>query len=117
MIKRAVFLIALVAAPVLADDATITHVAASKSSGMWQFDVTVLHDDTGWDHYVDAWRIVDGKGNVLGVRNLAHPHVGEQPFTRSLSGVKIPDGVDEVNIQTRDLPGGWSSSSTTVKLR
>ena len=32
-------------------------------------------------------------GKVLGYRKLHHPHENEQPFTRSLSGVEIPDEV------------------------
>ncbi|MGJ8546249.1 MAG: hypothetical protein ACSHWZ_12470 [Sulfitobacter sp.] len=115
-------LIALIASialatPALADDAKIINVHTQKSSSGWQFDVTVQHGDTGWDHYVDAWRVLDANGVTLGQRNLAHPHVNEQPFTRSLSGVKIPEGVSEVQIQTRDLPGGWAKTTKTVKLR
>lgn len=117
MIKRAFLIFAISAAPVFADDAKITNVSAAQNGGLWQFDVTVQHGDTGWDHYVDSWRVVDADGNVLGQRNLAHPHVDEQPFTRSLSGVKIPDGVNEVTIQTRDLPGGWSQGGKVVKIR
>jgi hypothetical protein len=50
----------------------------------------------------------------LGTRNLAHPHVKEQPFTRSLSGVRIPEGMTEVSIQARDSVSGWSSELVTI---
>ena len=43
----------------------------------------------------------------LGERVLAHPHENEQPFTRSLSGVVIPDGVDTVTIAARDSVLGF----------
>lgn len=79
-----------------------------QSGGQWTFDVTLFHGDTGWDDYADGWRIVDESGNVIGQRNLAHPHVNEQPFTRSLSGVQIPASVKRVGIQARDSVGGWS---------
>jgi hypothetical protein len=52
----------------------------------------------------------------LGMRVLGHPHVNEQPFTRSLSGVQIPDGTTQVQIQARDLPHGWNDTTTIVEL-
>lgn len=60
------------------------------NSNLWSVSVTLKHTDTGWDHYADNWRVVDGAGNILGDRVLYHPHVDEQPFTRGLSGVKVP---------------------------
>jgi hypothetical protein len=75
-----------------------------------------MHNDSGWDHYVDAWRIVDVDGNTLGTRDLAHPHVDEQPFTRSLSGIRIPDGVTEIGIQAHDTTTGWTDTKR-IKLR
>ena len=105
------------AAPAFADSPVINNVNVSKSGDVWSFDVTLSHKDTGWDDYADAWRILDGDGKELGVRKLAHPHVDEQPFTRSLSGVRIPADVTEVSIQARETIGGWSSSVKKIKLR
>ena len=59
-----------------------------QENGTYSFSVTVRHDDEGWDHYADRWEITELKGNTLGTRVLLHPHVGEQPFTRGLSGVE-----------------------------
>jgi len=53
---------------------------------------------------------------VLGVRELAHPHVNEQPFTRSLGGVEIPDGVQEVTIRARDSVHGYGGAELSVEL-
>ena len=61
--------------------------AAREDPGTWRFDVTVAHGDEGWDHYADKWEVLAPDGRVLGARVLLHPHVGEQPFTRSLGGV------------------------------
>ncbi len=33
--------------------------------------------------YVDGWHVETAEGEILGTRILLHPHVGEQPFTRS----------------------------------
>lgn len=103
---------------VSAEEPRIDNVTARQASdGTWRFDVTISHPDTGWDHYADGWRILDMNGAELGMRKLAHPHVEEQPFTRSLSGVRIPEGTRQVQVQARDTPGGWNSGTTIVRLR
>lgn len=89
--------------------------AAPDGSG-WRFDVTIAHPDTGWDHYADAWRIEAPDGSVLGQRDLAHPHVEEQPFTRSLSGVTLPDGLTEVRVRPHCSVDGWSGTTFTLRL-
>jgi hypothetical protein len=84
--------------------------------GTYRFDVTVSSADTGWEKYADAWEVRDASGAVLGVRELAHPHVDEQPFTRSLSGVEIPEGVTTVVVAARDLVEGFCGAEQTVDL-
>jgi len=116
MVKKSLFALVLLAQPAFADPPLVSEVQAEKANGYWSFSVTIKHADTGWDHYADAWRVVDKDGNELGLRNLAHPHVNEQPFTRSLSGVQIPDGMTEVGIQAHDTLTGWSDQIKTVKL-
>ena len=113
----AALFIALAGSPVWAEPPVVTDVRASGSDGVWRFDVTLTHPDTGWDHYADGWQILAPDGSVLGTRELAHPHVNEQPFTRSLSGVRIPEGVSEVGIQASDSVGGWSSPVKKIKVR
>ena len=100
-----------------ADAPVIKDVTLRQAGGAWTFDVTLMHGDTGWDDYANGWRVLDPEGRELGVRILAHPHVDEQPFTRSLSGVRVPDGVTEVGIQASDTVGGWSSAVRRVRLQ
>ncbi|SFR38544.1 hypothetical protein [Litoreibacter janthinus] len=107
----------LLAAPAIADQAKIERVTARQSGGAWTFDVTIRHPDTGWDHYADGWSVNTPDGTELGFRKLAHPHEDEQPFTRSLSGVIVPDGVSQVIIRARDSVHGWSDATHTVKLK
>lgn len=68
----------------------------------YDFDVTVVHADTGWDHYANKWEIVGPDGKAIATRVLYHPHVDEQPFTRSLSAVRIPEGVERVVVRAYD---------------
>jgi hypothetical protein len=117
MIKQILISLAIFTAPAFADPATVQNVKVAKIGGTYTFNVTILHSDSGWDDYADAWRIKDMDGNILGDRVLAHPHVNEKPFTRSLSGVNIPDGLDTVVIEAHDTVTGWAAKVKTVKLR
>lgn len=109
-------LLCLLPLPVLAEAPVVENIQAERQGNSWRFDVTISHPDTGWEHYADAWRVLDMDGNELGLRILAHPHVDEQPFTRSLSGVEIPDGVTTVQIEARCLVDGWSGVRTEINL-
>lgn len=106
----------LAATSSFADPTTIEAVKAMKSGDTWRFDVTLSHPDTGWDHYADGWRVLAMDGSVLGTRVLHHPHVNEQPFTRSLGGVAIPVGESQVQIQARDNLDGWAGELVTLDL-
>ena len=82
----------------------------------WIVKVTLKHQDTGWDHYADGWKIVDATGNELGNRILHHPHVQEQPFTRNLVGIVIPKTVGTVYIEAHDKVHGWTKNRLSVDL-
>jgi hypothetical protein len=82
----------------------------------YNFDVTVRHTDEGWKHYADKWDVSAPDGTVLGTRTLAHPHVDEQPFTRSLIGVKIPENIDRVTVRAHDLVHGYGGKTVIVAV-
>ena len=107
----------LLSSSVLASNVEIVNVVLTKSSGMWRANVTLNHADTGWKHYADAWRLVDEKGNEISKRTLFHPHVDEQPFTRSLSRIQIPENTKIIFIEAHDLNRGWSPDKVKVDLR
>lgn len=100
-----------------AGEVEIVNVKAEKQRAGWVFNVTLKHADTGWDHYADAWRVVTEDGKELGTRTLYHPHVNEQPFTRSLGDVNIPTNVNAVYIEAHDKVHGWSKQRYRVKIR
>lgn len=111
-------LIALIAlpTPTFADGAAIEAVQARNDGGNWTFSVTLRHGDTGWDDYADGWRVVAKDGTEFGLRTLFHPHVNEQPFTRSQSGIAIPEGVTQVFIEARTNAHGWGAERFVVDL-
>ena len=90
--------------------------AVAEINGTWRFEVTVAHADEGWEHYADRWEVVAPNGDVLATRTLLHPHVEEQPFTRHLSGVSVPPGVDWVVLRAHDSLHGYGGREKRVSL-
>jgi len=97
----------------------VTETAANT----WTFSVTVEHPDTGWEDYADGWDVVLPDGTILKpdpgspfTRLLLHPHVGEQPFTRSQSRIEIPADVTEVAVRAHDLVDGFGGLEVMVDL-
>ena len=100
-----------------AGEADVVDVKVSKSGkNSYNFTVTVSHKDTGWKHYANKWDIIDEKGIVLGTRILHHPHVGEQPFTRSLSGVEIADNIKAVTVRAYDSVHEYGGKIVSIEL-
>ena len=100
-----------------AGEADIVKVSVKKNDkNSYDFNVTVSHKDTGWKHYADKWEILGENGTVFGTRILHHPHVNEQPFTRSLSGVEIPDNVKNVSVRAHDSVHKYGGKVIAVEL-
>jgi hypothetical protein len=105
-------------------NADVTFVRASQQAdGTWTFSVTVAHPDTGWEDYADGWDVVLPDGTIVKpdpdspfTRLLLHPHVDEQPFTRSQSGIAIPEGVTSVTVRAHDLVDGYGGQEVIVDL-
>lgn len=87
-----------------------------QSNGSYSFQVTVRHNDEGWDHYADAWDVGRTDGTIYTTRILAHPHENEQPFTRGKSGVQIPENVKSVIIRAHDKVHGHGGKTIEVTL-
>jgi hypothetical protein len=102
----------------------VQHVRAVQSvDGDWTFHVTVQHPDIGWEDYADGWDVVMPDGTTLKpdpdspfTRLLLHPHVNEQPFTRSQSGIVIPPDVTQVRVRAHDLVDGYGGREVLVDL-
>lgn len=97
------------ATPVFADAPVIEAVEIRGT----HVSVTLSHPDTGWDHYVDGWRVEREDGTIVGTRELLHPHVDEQPFTRSLRLDHLPDG--PLFVRAKCSVDGWSEQVFPLK--
>ena len=107
----------LAAAAAHAGEADVERVDISATGqNTFRFNVTVRHADEGWKHYADKWDVVAPDGTVLGTRTLYHPHVDEQPFTRSLSGVTIPESIGKVTIRAHDSVHKYGGKTVTMAV-
>jgi hypothetical protein len=96
--------------------ADVVAVEVRPDGAGFTFAVTVSSTETGWDKYADAWVVKTEDGRLLGERILTHPHVEEQPFTRSQSGIVVPDGVTSVVVAARDSVLGFCGEELTVAI-
>ena len=104
-------------ANVIASEADVIDAEVKQEDdGSYTINVTVQHADEGWNHYADHWLILDKDEQVIAARKLMHPHVKEQPFTRNLSYIEIPDDVAEVTIRAHCSVDNYTGKDMTLKI-
>lgn len=91
--------------------------ASCTKNKICTFHVTLKHKDEGWKHFANKWEIYSPDNKLLATRTLHHPHVKEQPFTRSLAGVKIPKGLKKVLIKAHDSVHGYSTDVFVYRFK
>lgn len=94
----------------------VVDATAERVGDRWTFSATISSPYDTAERYADAWRVIAPDGTVLGVRELAHDHAAEQPFTRSLTAIAVPVSVRIVTIEARDLLHGWGGASVDIDL-
>ncbi len=98
-----------------AGEADVIKVDVTCSAALCSMQTTVLHQDSGWDHYADRWEILNEQGEIIATRVLLHPHENEQPFTRGLQFNK-PQNVTTVQVRAHDSIHGYGGKSIKVPL-
>ena len=107
----------ILALPAFGGEADVLNARAfCNEAKICRFMVTVAHADEGWEHYANKWEILLPNGQILGTRELLHPHTDEQPFTRTLTRVQIPAGVSEVIIRAHDSVHGFGGEELRIEL-
>jgi hypothetical protein len=100
-----------------ASETMVKNVVVSKGVAQtFNFSVTLVHGDKSWDHYANVWQVETITGEVLAKRILQHPHINEQPFTRSLSAVVIKENIKKVIVVAGCTVDGLNSNKFTVTL-
>jgi hypothetical protein len=116
-ISRIAVILAVTGSVALAGEADVVDVkAVRRQDRTYRFEVSVRHQDEGWEHYADRWDVVAPDGSLLGTRTLLHPHENEQPFTRSLDGVEIPANVERVTVRAHDKVHGYGGLTVEVNI-
>ncbi len=96
--------------------AVLDATAQANADGTYAISARIAHKDEGWAHYADKFEVLAPDGTILGTRTLFHPHVEEQPFTRSLARVEVPIGVTQVVVRAYDTVHGAGSRTFTLDL-
>ena len=107
--------LAFVASPTFAGTADVIDAKAERVDGGYRVSATIRHLDEGWDHYANAFEVIAPDGRVLATRTLHHPHVKEQPFTRSVN-VVVPRGTGALTVRAVDSVHGRGGAETTIKI-
>lgn len=107
----------IIANTAIAGEADVVGVRMTQRGDTYNFAVTVRHADAGWDHYADKWEVLTPDGKVIDTRVLAHPHDNEQPFTRSLGGIRIPAGMAKVRVRAHDKVHGYGGGEMDVDMK
>jgi hypothetical protein len=115
VMKMMAVLLLLASSTIFAGEVRIVEVKV-ECPGSCTFSVTLEHNDEGWHHYANQWDVMSLDDQILGSRVLYHPHEHEQPFTRSLSGVIIPQGVKQVKVRAMDSVHGYSKQEVVVDI-
>ena len=82
----------------------------------YEIAVTISSPYDTPERYADGWRVLIPDGEVLAEHDLAHHHADEQPFTRTRGRFAIPEGVNDVIVEGRDLEHGYGGETTTVEV-
>jgi len=104
--KQLILMMFLLLSSLGANEAILEEVRVEKKGDIYTFFVRILHEDSGWEHYVNRYEVLNEKEEILATRVLVHPHEYEQPFTRSLR-VKLPP-LKTVYIRANDSVDGYS---------
>jgi hypothetical protein len=108
-----------------AGDADVIDVVAEHGvDGLWDFHVTVRHQDTGRSHFLDGWDVVLPDGTVVlndptdrFTRRMFHPHVRTPEFRRSKQDVSLPEEVTSVTVRAHDSKFGYGGEEVRVDLQ
>ncbi len=95
-------------------DVTAVEIAADGET--YTLDVTMSSPYDSPQRYADGWRVLDEEGDVLGEKELTHDHASEQPFTRSQTGLEIPEDVMTVTVEGRDSENGYGGGTVEATV-
>ena len=84
--------------------------------GIYHIKVTIEHEDTGWDDYVEAWEVFGPDGTLLAARPFFEPELERTAKVSALAGVVIPEEIKIVTIRARTYPVGLEGDPVEVEI-
>ena len=94
----------------------VTAVEIREDGQTYTLEVTMSSPYDSPERYADGWRVLDEEGDVLGEMELTHDHASEQPFTRSQTGLEIPEDVTTVTVEGRDSANGYGGRTVEATV-
>lgn len=88
----------------------------SSEGDTWPLSVTISPPCDSPERYAGGWRVLSPDGTILGKNELMHDHAGEQPFTRTQSGLGIPPDVQKITLEARDLKNGYGGDTVAIPV-
>lgn len=88
----------------------------SEGGGTYSLSVTVSSPYDSPERYANGWRVLAPDGTVLGKHELLHEHSETQPFTRTQTGLEIPEGTEKITVEGRDLENGYGGETVTIPV-
>jgi len=117
MIDKLLIFILIISSSVIAGEADVLEVVLLPAGeDQWRVQATIRHADQGWEHYADGFQVLTTHGHVLVERQLLHPHVNEQPFTRSTEAFALPADVEELIVRAHDSLHGHGGQAVRLQL-
>lgn len=89
----------------------------AQGGGRYTLAATIRHGDTGWSHYINGFTVESPDGTLLSRRVLYHPHVDEQPFTRSSDRFRVPAGIAAVVVRMTHLQSAGAKAAKTITVQ
>ncbi|MFW5910006.1 MAG: hypothetical protein ACOCUM_04435, partial [Thiohalospira sp.] len=74
------------------------------------------HDDEARYHFLDGWRVTTPEGEVLAEQGFEHPRPQAPPRRATLTGIRLPEGVERIRVEARDRLHGWGDDAVEVEL-
>lgn len=89
---------------------------SADQSGIYHFEVTIEHEDKGWDDYLEAWEVFGPDGRILASRPFFKPQPEKSKSVTALTGVIVPEDIETVTIRARTYPVGLEGEPFEVKI-
>lgn len=102
--------------PVYADEVDVLMVKAMQHDGMWQFNITVHHPDSGNDHMVDSIAIFTPDGTEITTIAVPTPHVGAEHVTIMITDIPLAQGTEYIMIRGHCNKDGWAHEGVMIYL-